>query len=144
MVSIEKINQAHDRINSFIHRTPIMTSSSLNSVSNSKLFFKCENFQKAGSFKIRGASNAVGLLTKDDIARGIATTSSGNHGAALSMAGSNAGASVTVVMPNNSPKIKADNVKRNRGKIIWSNWLFYLGGHCRMAKFRLRHLFLLG
>ncbi|OUW63370.1 MAG: serine dehydratase [bacterium TMED198] len=119
MVSIEKINQAHDRINSFIHRTPIMTSSSLNSVSNSKLFFKCENFQKAGSFKIRGASNAVGLLTKDDIARGIATTSSGNHGAALSMAGSNAGASVTVVMPNNSPKIKADNVKRNRGKIVW-------------------------
>ena len=119
MVSIEKINQAHDRINSFIHRTPIMTSSSLNSVSNAKLFFKCENFQKAGSFKIRGASNAVGLLTRDDIARGIATTSSGNHGAALSMAGLNAGASVTVVMPNNSPKIKTDNVKRNSGKIVW-------------------------
>ena len=119
MISIEKINEAHKRINSFIHRTPILKSTSLNILSGSDLYFKCENFQKAGSFKIRGALNAVSLLSKTELKKGISTTSSGNHGAALSMAGKMIGVTVTVVMPNNSPNVKVENVERNGGKIIW-------------------------
>ena len=119
MISIEKINEAHKRINSFIHRTPILKSTSLNILSGSDLYFKCENFQKAGSFKIRGALNTVSLLSKTELKKGISTTSSGNHGAALSMAGKMIGVAVTVVMPNNSPNVKVENVERNGGKIIW-------------------------
>ena len=86
---------------------------------NAKLFFKCENFQKAGSFKIRGASNAVELLSDEEFKRGVATTSSGNHGAALSMAVSRRGGKTKVVMPHNTPKIKVNNVERNGGEVVW-------------------------
>ena len=84
-----------------------------------KLFFKCENFQKAGSFKIRGASNAVELLSDEEFKRGVATTSSGNHGAALSMAVTRRGGKTKVVMPHNTPKIKVNNVERNGGEVVW-------------------------
>ena len=76
MVTLTDIQQAHDRIRPHIHRTAILTSRSLNELSGAKLFFKCENFQRAGSFKIRGATNAVELLPQDDLDRGVATTSS--------------------------------------------------------------------
>ena len=85
MVSLKDIASAHDRIRELIHRTPILTNNSLNQLTGAKLFFKCENFQKAGSFKIRGATNTVELLTQNEMDKGIATTSSGNHGAALSL-----------------------------------------------------------
>ena len=119
MVTFNEIKEAHKRILPYIHRTPILTNRSLNLLSNSKLYFKCENFQRTGSFKIRGATNAVELLSQDKINRGIATASSGNHGAALSMAVKRRGGRVTVVMPSNTPKIKVENVKRNGGNIIW-------------------------
>ena len=119
MLTLKDIELAHDRIRPFIHRTPILTNSSLNKLAGAELFFKCENFQKAGSFKIRGATNTVELLSDSELKRGIATTSSGNHGAALSMAVSRRGGSTKVVMPRNTPKIKVENVKRNGGEVVW-------------------------
>ena len=119
MVTLIDIQHAHDRIRPYIHRTSVLTNRSLNDLTGAELFFKCENFQRAGSFKIRGATNAVELLSQDEIDRGVATTSSGNHGAALSMAVTRRGGSVTVVMPQNTPIIKVENVKRNGGNIVW-------------------------
>ena len=119
MLTLKDIELAHERIRPFIHRTPILTNSSLNKLAGAELFFKCENFQKAGSFKIRGATNTVELLSDSELKRGIATTSSGNHGAGLSMAVSRRGGSTKVVMPHNTPKIKVENVKRNGGEVVW-------------------------
>ena len=119
MPILKDIEKAHKRIKPYIHRTPILTSSSINNLASAKLYFKCENFQKAGSFKIRGATNAVLQLESNQIERGVATASSGNHGAALSMAVSKRGGLTKVVMPKNTPKIKIDNVVRNGGEIIW-------------------------
>jgi threonine dehydratase len=119
MVTLKDIAFAHDRIREFIHRTPILTNKSLNELAGAELFFKCDNFQKAGSFKIRGATNTVELLSQDEMDNGIATTSSGNHGAALSMAVTRRGGKTKVVMPHNTPKIKVNNVERNGGEVVW-------------------------
>ena len=119
MITLKDIVAAHDRIAPFIHRTPVLTNKSLNELSGAELYFKCENFQKAGSFKIRGATNTVELLNQDELDKGVATTSSGNHGAALSMAVSRRNGKTKVVMPHNTPKIKVKNVERNGGEVIW-------------------------
>ena len=119
MVSLKDIESAHERIRPFIHRSPVLTNASLNKETAANLYFKCENFQKAGSFKIRGATNAVEMLSDKDFNKGVATTSSGNHGAALSMAVSRRGGSTKVVMPHNTPKIKVNNVLRNGGEVVW-------------------------
>ena len=119
MVTLKDIESAHERIRPFVHRTPVLTNSSIDNLIGAKLFFKCENFQKAGSFKIRGASNAVELLSDEEFNRGVATTSSGNHGAALSMAVTRRGGKTKVVMPHNTPKIKVNNVERNGGEVVW-------------------------
>ena len=79
MITYKDIELAHDRISNYIHRTPVLTSQTLNLESSSKLYFKCENFQKTGSFKIRGATNAILQLNKKQLKNGIITTSSGNH-----------------------------------------------------------------
>jgi len=84
--SWEAILAAHARIAPRIHRTPVLRSTSLNAMTGAQLFFKCENLQKTGSFKIRGASNAILSLTEQEAARGIVTQSSGNHGAAVACA----------------------------------------------------------
>lgn len=119
MVTLKDIEAAHERIRPLIHRTPVFTNSSLNKLSGAELYFKCDNFQKAGSFKIRGATNTVEQLTIEELNRGVATTSSGNHGAALSMAVTRRGGKTKVVMPNNTPKIKINNVERNGGEVVW-------------------------
>ena len=119
MVTIEKIKNAHERIMPFVHRTPVLTNKSLNELSGADLYFKCENFQKVGSFKIRGATNAVMLLKDKAIKRGIVTVSSGNHGAALAKAVSFRNGNTQVIMPKNTPQIKVENVVRNGAKIIW-------------------------
>mgnify|MGYP001468703178 FL=1 len=119
MLILKDIASAHDRIRPYIHRTPVLTNNSLNEFTGANLFFKCENFQKAGSFKIRGATNTVELLTQDEMDKGVATTSSGNHGAALSMAVTRREGKTKVVMPHNTPKIKVDNVERNGGEVVW-------------------------
>ena len=119
MVTLKDIEAAHERIRPLIHRTPVFTNSSLNKLSGAELYFKCDNFQKAGSFKIRGATNTVEQLTIEELNRGVVTTSSGNHGAALSMAVTRRGGKTKVVMPNNTPKIKINNVERNGGEVVW-------------------------
>ena len=119
MVTLKDIEAAHERIRPHIHRTPVFTNNSLNELSGAELYFKCDNFQKAGSFKIRGATNTVEQLTIEELNRGVATTSSGNHGAALSMAVTRRGGKTKVVMPNNTPEIKINNVERNGGEVVW-------------------------
>ena len=119
MLTLKDIASAHERICSYIHRTPVLTNNSLNELTGANLFFKCENFQKAGSFKIRGATNTVELLSQNEMDKGVATTSSGNHGAALSMAVTRRGGQTKVVMPHNTPKIKVNNVERNGGEVVW-------------------------
>ena len=119
MLTLKDIASAHERICSYIHRTPVLTNNSLNELTGANLFFKCENFQKAGSFKIRGATNTVELLSQNEMDKGVATTSSGNHGAALSMAVTSRGGKTKVFMPHNTPKIKVNNVERNGGEVVW-------------------------
>ena len=116
--SIEDVRTAHDRIKPYIHRTPVLTSTYLNELTGAELFFKCENLQKAGAFKVRGASNAVFSLTDEIAERGVATHSSGNHALSLSYAASRRGISCTVVMPHTAPKAKRDAVLGYGGIIV--------------------------
>lgn len=98
------------RISPYVHNTPIFTSHLLDEMTGAKLFFKCENFQKMGAFKMRGATHAIMQLTKDEQERGVVTHSSGNFAQALSLAAKNLGVTAYIVMPNNAPKVKKDAV----------------------------------
>jgi threonine dehydratase len=108
---------AHERIRPYIHRTPVLTSSYFNELTGAELFFKCENFQKAGAFKVRGASNAVFGLSDEMAKKGVATHSSGNHALSLSYAAGRRGIPCHVVMPRTAPQAKKDAV-RGYGGII--------------------------
>ena len=119
MVTYNDIEKAHQRISDHIHNTPILTSDSLDNELGSNLFFKCENFQKTGSFKIRGATNSILQLNDTEIKNGIITTSSGNHGAAVAFIADKIGTSCKIIMPNNTPKNKIENVQRYGGKIFY-------------------------
>jgi threonine dehydratase len=116
--SLSDIKAAHDRIQPYIHRTPILTSSAINQIAGCEIYFKCENFQKVGAFKARGAANAVVKLSPEQRAKGVATHSSGNHAAALARAASVAGIPSYIVMPANAPEIKKKAVKGYGGEII--------------------------
>lgn len=109
---------AHDRIAAHVHRTPVLTSRFINDLTGAELFFKCENFQRAGAFKARGASNAVFGLTDTQAARGVATHSSGNHGTCLSYAAGRRGIPCTVVMPHTAPQAKKDAVRGYGGRVV--------------------------
>jgi threonine dehydratase len=115
----EVIVAAHARIASKIHRTPVLTSVSLNAMTHAQLFFKCENLQKTGSFKIRGASNAILSLADKEAAHGIVTQSSGNHGAAVACAAAWRGVPAWIVMPRNAPAVKAKAIESYGGKIVF-------------------------
>ena len=119
MVTYNDIEKAHQRISEHIHNTPILTSDSLDNELGSNLFFKCENFQKTGSFKIRGATNSILQLKDTEIKNGIITTSSGNHGAAVAFIANKIGASSKIIMPNNTPRNKIENVQRYGGEIFY-------------------------
>ena len=106
------IRAAHARIAPHVHRTPVLTCRSIDAEAGATLFFKCENFQKIGAFKARGATNAVYSLAEDVARRGVVTHSSGNHGAALAYAAARRGVPAWVVMPDNAPKVKQENVRR--------------------------------
>ncbi|MGK0228039.1 MAG: threonine dehydratase [Gammaproteobacteria bacterium] len=116
--SIDDVRAAHERIKPYIHRTPVLTSTYLNNLTGARLFFKCENFQKAGAFKVRGASNAVFGLSDEKAAKGVATHSSGNHALSLSYAAGCRGIPCTVVMPRAAPQAKKDAVKGYGGVIV--------------------------
>lgn len=115
--TLEDMLVAHERIKPHVHRTPVLTSSFLNDVTGAELFFKCENFQKAGAFKVRGASNAVFGLDEETAKAGVATHSSGNHALSLSYAAGRRGIPCHVVMPRTAPQAKKDAV-RGYGGII--------------------------
>ena len=116
--SFEEVKVARARIDPYIHRTPVLTSGLLNELSGAELFFKCENFQKAGAFKVRGASNAVFGLDDEKARIGVATHSSGNHALSLSYAAGRRGIPVTVVMPRTAPQAKKDAVIGYGGRIV--------------------------
>ena len=117
-ITIDHILEARERIGSRIHRTPVLTSQRLNELSGASLFFKCENFQKTGAFKARGALNAVLSLSQAESARGVATHSSGNHAAALAWAAAFRGIPAYVVMPRTANPFKRAAVERYGGKVI--------------------------
>ena len=113
------IEEAAIRIAPWIHRTPVLTCAAINEITGGNLFFKCENFQKAGAFKSRGATNAVFQLDDETLRRGVATHSSGNHAAALSLAAKRKGTRAYVVMPENSSKIKISAVESYGGIVTF-------------------------
>lgn len=115
--TFDDVKTAHERVKPFIHRTPVLTSSYLNELTGAQLFFKCENFQKAGAFKVRGASNAVFGLTDEEAKNGVCTHSSGNHALSLSYAAGRRGIPCNVVMPRTAPQAKNDAVKGYGGII---------------------------
>lgn len=113
------IKEAHERIRPRIHRTPVLTSKSLDEVAGARLFFKCENMQKTGSFKIRGATNAIFSLSEEEARRGVVTHSSGNHAAAVACAAGWRGIRASIVMPKNAPSVKCRAVESYGGKIAF-------------------------
>lgn len=116
---INDIRIAHSRIQKYIHDTPIMTSDLLNEMLGCEMEFKCENFQKAGAFKYRGATNALLNLSEVDFRKGVATHSSGNHAGALAKAAQIHGAKAHIVMPDNAPQVKVDAVRSYGGQITF-------------------------
>ncbi|MBX9732678.1 MAG: pyridoxal-phosphate dependent enzyme [Chitinophagaceae bacterium] len=111
LITKEAIIKAHERIQPFIHRTPLLTCQSINTIAGTELYFKCENFQKIGAFKIRGGMYAALSLTPDQLKNGVATHSSGNHAQAMAFAAQTLGVKAYIVMPSTSPKVKVEAVK---------------------------------
>ena len=118
MFDINDVREAQRRIAPYVHWTPVLQSKLLNELAGAQLFFKCENFQKAGAFKARGATNAVQLLSPEGLSRGVATHSSGNHGAALAWAASARDATAYIVVPNNAKQVKKDAISAYGAEII--------------------------
>ena len=117
--SLSDIQSAHNRIKPFVHRTPVLTSRLLNEMFGCELLFKCENFQRVGAFKFRGATNAVLQLSNEQKKHGVVTHSSGNHAAALALAARMNGISAFIVMPENAPSVKKDAVADYGAKITF-------------------------
>src|SRR2546430_6116041 len=118
-LNLDTIRTAHERIRPYIHRTPVLTNSWLNDACRASLFFKCENFQKVGAFKARGATNAVFALDDETARRGVATHSSGNHGAAVARAAKLRGVAAHIVMPSNSAKVKIRAVEGYSAQVVF-------------------------
>jgi threonine dehydratase len=116
---IEDVMKAYETVRKYACRTPVLTSRSVNAILNADIYFKCENFQRGGAFKFRGASNAVFSLTDDEAKRGVTTHSSGNHAAGLALAASIRGIPSYIVMPENAPAIKKKAVESYGGKITF-------------------------
>jgi threonine dehydratase len=116
----EELLNAHKRISPFIHKTPILTSHLLNEISGCNLFFKCENFQKMGAFKMRGALNAILQLSDEQKAKGVVTHSSGNFAQAIALSAKILGITAYIVMPKNAPKVKKEAVLGYGGIVIES------------------------
>ncbi len=117
--TLADIRQAAERIRPYAHRTPVLTNESLNQQVGARVFLKCENLQKVGAFKFRGACNAVYSLSDEEAARGVCTHSSGNHAAALALAARMRGIPAYIVMPNNAPSVKKNAVAGYGGQITF-------------------------
>ncbi len=104
--TFQEVEKVHKRIKQYINQTPVLSSTAINEMSGAEIYFKCENFQKVGAFKMRGAANAILALTDEERARGVATHSSGNHAQAVALSAKNHGVPAYIVMPENAPSIK--------------------------------------
>ncbi len=113
------VEMAARRIAPFIHKTPVLTSATFNRITGGELFFKCENFQKVGAFKFRGACNAISRLSSADGKKGIVTHSSGNHAQAVALAANLHGYKAVIVMPENAPKVKVNAVRGYGADIVF-------------------------
>ena len=119
MLTIETINEATERIRGRVHRTPVVTSRSFNEATGKEVFFKCENLQRAGAFKIRGATNKILSLSDEEKGRGVAAFSSGNHAQAVALASREAGIRAVIAMPNDAPKAKVAATRAYGAEIIF-------------------------
>src|SRR6266851_2770637 len=119
MLTFQSIKDAHQRIASHIHRTPVVTSRAFNEAVGKQVFFKCENLQRAGAFKIRGATNKILSLTDEEKRRGVAAFSSGNHAQAVALASREAGISAVIAMPDDAPKAKVAATREYGAEIIF-------------------------
>ena len=118
MTSKNDLIKCHNRIKPLIHNTPVLKSSSIDELIGARLYFKCDNFQKMGAFKMRGAANAILQLSEDQKKRGVITHSSGNFAQALSLAANSIGVKAYIVMPSNATEIKKVAVKGYMGELI--------------------------
>jgi threonine dehydratase len=118
MVALSDIEAAFERVKDSVVKTPVMTSTTIDALTGSNVFFKCENFQRVGAFKFRGAFNAVSLLTDEERQRGVITHSSGNHAQALAFASSKQGVRCTVVMPSSSPAVKMEATEGYGAEVV--------------------------
>jgi threonine dehydratase len=114
-----ELREALKRIKPYVHKTPVLTSTLINKIAGAELFFKCENFQKVGAFKFRGAINAILQLTEEERIRGVATHSSGNHAQALALAARMNAVKAYIVMPTSAPRVKSAAVTDYGAEIIW-------------------------
>ncbi|MBN1882975.1 MAG: threonine/serine dehydratase [Deltaproteobacteria bacterium] len=119
MITFADIRDAHTRIKNFINRTPIMTSRTIDEMCDASLFFKCENLQRAGAFKARGAMNTLSLLTDEEKNRGVVTHSSGNHAQALALASRMVGVRATIVMPKSAPRVKVEATRGYDAEVVF-------------------------
>jgi len=117
LLTLAEIEEAAARIRPFVHRTPVLTSETLDARVGARLYFKCENFQRVGAFKARGAHNAVFSLSEAEARHGVVTHSSGNHGAAVALAARNRGIPAFVVMPASAPRVKQEAVARYGARV---------------------------
>jgi threonine dehydratase len=118
MVTYDDIAAAHERIKSQAHRTPVMTSRQVDELTGASVFFKCENLQRMGAFKFRGAYNALSLLSPDEKHRGVLAFSSGNHAQAVALAGQLLKVKTTIVMPEDAPKVKLEATRGYGGEVV--------------------------
>ena len=119
MLTLQQIEEAAARIDGHVHHTPVMTSRTFNERAGCEVFFKCENLQRAGSFKIRGATNKILSLTDEEKQRGVAAFSSGNHAQAVALASREAGVSAVIAMPEDAPKAKVAGTKGYGAEIVF-------------------------
>src|SRR5437868_10085510 len=128
MVTYDDVAAAHERIKGVAHRTPVLTSATANALIGARLFFKCENMQRMGAFKFRGAYNALSQLTAEQRKRGVLAFSSGNHAQAVALAGKLLSVPATIVMPEDAPKVKLEATRGYGGQVVT-----YGGGENREA-----------
>ena len=117
-ISFSDVQDAYERVKSAVHRTPVITSNQINRLAGRELFFKCENLQKVGAFKFRGACNAVMQLSDEEAANGVVTHSSGNHAQAVALAAAQRGIPAHIVMPDNAPAVKRAAVEAYGARVI--------------------------
>ena len=121
VIALQQIEEAAERIKGHVYQTPVMTSRTFNERAGCEVFFKCENVQRAGAFKIRGASNKILALTDEEKSRGVAAFSSGNHAQAVALASREAGVSAVIAMPEDAPKAKVAGTKAYGAEIVFYN-----------------------